>query len=351
MRRQCAQTAVWLDAAHAQTATDSFSLETIDKMAFPVIIRGEAGYGRVYELVDIVRWYYLNGTNPQTRAPLALEELEAVRYPGFKGYAETVQQLKRVTGGSWQERTDEESVKAIVAGEGEAWPWPDIDTSPAAVERHRLEAEKRRTTNLNDLGAFEVQWQMRVEEARVLRDAQLRRGLPLESRTAQMLDDIDAFSAEEYEVAHRALELLYGSLATARRAEPVNLYQTHGLRTMIRQQRTTMRNMYGERVLVPFEALQAEADADLPRRARTGPPPRPPPSQAQAASSIPHPNSYYLLNRLLFWELVKGGMMGVSVGVSVALAGHVLSRLIQGQWARWRANGAGRGVLFFQAPK
>ena len=95
IRQRCPRTAIRLADDTAMHMIDSVMQEPLQKLVFPVMIRGE--YTHVYELSDIVRWYFVGGISPNTRKAFLLEELEPVIYRGFEhGYEETIKAIKNV---------------------------------------------------------------------------------------------------------------------------------------------------------------------------------------------------------------------------------------------------------------
>ncbi len=109
---QCAHTALWLNEMQARDmCSDPIGQQKdISDIVFPVVIRGDytsTNYN-VYELSSLLRYVMWSGKfiSPTTKKAFKLHELEAVRYPGFKGYAATVEELQSITGGEWSEKQD-----------------------------------------------------------------------------------------------------------------------------------------------------------------------------------------------------------------------------------------------------
>ena len=93
IRQRCPRTAFRLTDVDAMGMIDAVRQEPLHKLVFPVMIRGE--HTHVYELSDIVKWFFIGGVSPTTRQPFQLHELEPVMYRGFEiGYKNTIVALE-----------------------------------------------------------------------------------------------------------------------------------------------------------------------------------------------------------------------------------------------------------------
>lgn len=154
MNQRCPQTGRWFDDGAAKLLYNRITGADLSRMVFPVMIKGEDGH--VYELLDVVEMY-LKNQDEQHGKPFKLEDLEPVRYPGFKNYATTEELLKEITKGKWQPVT-EDSPQAPTLDAGmqmEPPQWPgSFETNYRAYQqnkvislmRNHMESEQRRTS-------------------------------------------------------------------------------------------------------------------------------------------------------------------------------------------------------------
>ena len=123
---KCPKTAVWLNAEEAAQCSDPIGHEdNIRHLVFPVMIHGERNTHAVYELSDVLNLIFTQirsnrqseNTSPVTRRPFVFEQLEPVRYPGFRGYNNTVGLLKRITNDEWNPVPDPNDVPTVEDGQ------------------------------------------------------------------------------------------------------------------------------------------------------------------------------------------------------------------------------------------
>lgn len=119
MKQLCPRTAVLIPNDKLMEIINEIMQDPLHKLVFPVMIRDD--HNHVYELTDLVKWFFANKLSPTSRAPFPLEELEPVMYNGFKGYQATVDALKFVTENRWRPKDGSESenqISSSQAGDG-----------------------------------------------------------------------------------------------------------------------------------------------------------------------------------------------------------------------------------------
>ena len=70
-----------------RVGTDPISLKFLADIQHPVIIRSEPEH--VYEYEALTQWLRDHGVSPITGMPFGLNDIEPIRYPGFRGYHAT----------------------------------------------------------------------------------------------------------------------------------------------------------------------------------------------------------------------------------------------------------------------
>ena len=132
MYHSCPKTAVWINQDTVPKMQDPISQKHLCNMVYPVVIRGEPKY--VYELSDLYRWFLESGgTSPTTRNAFKLEELEPVRYPGFKRCESTQNALQNATKFRWRAIEDPSGTPSVFTGAN----MPSIDHArPDVYDAH-----------------------------------------------------------------------------------------------------------------------------------------------------------------------------------------------------------------------
>lgn len=138
-------TSMWVgDPTNMENGLDTVPFRL---MKNPVILPGDKT--RAYELQEMLQYHQScesSGrpfTNPFTRDVIAPEDMQPIRYPGFRNYKDTVDTLKYVMP-DWQEAPDEPGAPSLEEGMGMTNTiWND------AERKHFLEKHKFETDMMN----------------------------------------------------------------------------------------------------------------------------------------------------------------------------------------------------------
>ena len=95
-KQRCPRTERWFNSEEAVNLEDAVTCANISRLVYPVMIRGRDG---VYELSHAFAMFL--GQNELYGKKFELTDLEPVRYPGFKNYAETEVLLKSISADQW----------------------------------------------------------------------------------------------------------------------------------------------------------------------------------------------------------------------------------------------------------